>query len=249
MCGRYAVTLPKQAMQDLFRTLNVLDYPPRYNIAPTQPILTIRERQGDRTMHFARWGLVPEWVKDPKAFTLLINARCEGLLDRPAFRDALRWRRCVVPASGYYEWQRDGHGNRQPYYVTLADGNLMAFAGLYATWSGPGGKAIDSAAIVTTPAGPDTAHIHDRTPAVLRGEAIAAWLDTEHVGALEAAALAVALEAGAVRYHRVGKAVGNADNDDPSLIAPDEAVDEPMAGAAEKRKAAAAGQLDLFKLA
>lgn len=246
MCGRYAVTLPKEAMRDLFRTLNMVDYPPRYNIAPTQPVLIIRERQGRRTMQFARWGLVPAWVRDPREFKLIINARMEGMEDKPAFRDALRYERCIVPASGYYEWDKDPASNRQPYYITMADGTPMAFAGLYATWSGPGGEEIDSAAILTTPAGPDTLHIHDRTPAVLRGDHIDAWLDTRGIGPLEAAALIAPLEAGVVVYHPVDRAVGNADNDSPALIAPAEPGDEPAPLPKPKKSAAGGTQLDLF---
>jgi putative SOS response-associated peptidase YedK len=246
MCGRYAVTLPKEAMRDLFRTLNVVDYPARYNIKPTEPIVTIREdRDGDRTMQFARWGLVPAWVKEPKDFALLINARSEGMIDKPAYRDAVRWHRCIVPASGYYEWMKDGKGNSQPYYVTMADGTPMAFAGLYATWSGPGGEAIDSAAIVTTPAGEDTVHIHTRAPAVLRGDQIEAWLDTAHVTAEIAAALVVPLEGGAVVYHPVDRAVGNTASDGPGLIAPIDPATQP-APEPRPKKRAAAGQLDLF---
>jgi putative SOS response-associated peptidase YedK len=245
MCGRYAVTLPKEAMRDLFRTLNMVDYPPRYNIKPTEPILTIWERDGRRSMQFARWGLVPSWVKDPRDFALLINARSEGVLDKPAYRDAMRWHRCIVPASGYFEWMKDGQGNSQPYYIKMADGAPMAFAGLYATWSGPGGDEIDSAAIVTTPAGVDTAHIHERAPAVLRGDQIEAWLDTAHVSAQIAAELIVPLEGGAVVYHPVDKAVGRTDADGPTLIAPIDLASQP-APEPKPRKRAGGGQLDLF---
>jgi putative SOS response-associated peptidase YedK len=247
MCGRYAVTLPKEAMRDLFRTLNMVDYPARYNIAPTQPVLTIREKRGNRTMQFARWGLVPAWVKNPREFKLIINARSEGMEDKPAFRDALRTDRCIVPASGYFEWKTDENGAKQPYYITMADGSPMAFAGLYATWSGPGGEEIDSTAIVTTAAGEDTVHIHDRTPAVLRGDEIDAWLDTGSVGPLQAKQLVSPLEAGSVVYHPVDRAVGRADSEGPALIAPvvidpNQSVPEPK----KKRAAGGGGQLDLF---
>lgn len=246
MCGRYAVTLPKEAMRDLFRTLNMVDYPARYNIKPTEPILTIRERHGRRSMQFARWGLVPSWVKDPREFALLINARSEGMIDKPAYRDAMKWHRCIVPASGYYEWMKDGKGNSQPFYVAMADGTPMAFAGLYATWSGPNGEEIDSAAIVTTPAGADTIHIHDRAPAVLRGDQIEAWLDTAHVTAEIAAELCVPLEGGAVTYHPVDKLVGRTDSDGPTLIAPIDLATQPAPAPKPKKRAAGGGQLDLF---
>ncbi len=242
MCGRYAVTLPPEAMRELFRTLNSIDYPPRYNIAPTQPILAILQRRGQRTMELLRWGLVPDWASDPQKFALLINARCESMADKPAFRDAVRFRRCIVPANGYYEWHTDADGKKQPYYVTMADGSLMAFAGLYATWSGPNGESIGSAAIVTTPAGPDTLHIHDRTPAVLLGEAVERWLETERVSAQEAVALAQPLPAGTVGLVPVSPAVGSNMAEGPELIEPVDPIEreEPT----PRRKAA--GQLELF---
>lgn len=243
MCGRYAVTLPPEAMRDLFRTLNLIDYPPRYNIAPTQPIVVIWEQGGRRTAQLVRWGLVPGWAKDPRELSLMINARIEGILDKPAFRDSMRNMRCIVPASGYYEWQTDARGNKQPYYVTMADGSPMAFAGLYATWSGPDGEEIDTAAIVTVPAGPDTAHVHNRTPAILRGAAIDDWLDTRHVNAVHAQQLALPLEAGAVRLHPVSRRIGSADAEGPDLIVP---VEPQPAPPPARRRAAGSGQLDLF---
>jgi putative SOS response-associated peptidase YedK len=173
----------------------------------------------------------------------MINARIEGLEDKPAFRDSLRNQRCIVPASGYYEWQTLPDGRKQPYFVTLADGSPMAFAGLYATWAGPDGEEVDTAAIVTTPAGADTAHVHNRTPAILRGEAVEAWLDTGHVRAPQAAAMIAPLEAGAITLHPVGRAIGSATAEGPDLIVPvaaDPATPRP------RRRAAASGQLDLF---
>jgi putative SOS response-associated peptidase YedK len=146
MCGRYAYILPPDAMLALFKILNELIYPPRYNIAPTQPIPVVWEQQGRRTAQLVRWGFVPGWVKDPREFPLLINARSEGMAEKPAFRDALKHQRCVIPASGYYEWMKRPDGSKQPYYITEADGRTMAFAGLYSTWMGPEGEEIDTAA-------------------------------------------------------------------------------------------------------
>ena len=103
MCGRYAFLLPPEAMAELFKTLNEVMYPPRYNITPTQPIIVIIEREGRRTAELFRWGFVPGWVKDPKDFPLLINARSESVLDKPSFRDAIRNSRCIIPASNYFE--------------------------------------------------------------------------------------------------------------------------------------------------
>ena len=120
MCGRYASTLPPEMMEELFKLLNSIDLVPRYNIAPTQPVAAIWEAHGRREAHFARWGLVPGWVKDPREFPLLINARVETMAEKPAFRDALKHGRCIIPASGYYEWHTNPDKTKQPYYITMA---------------------------------------------------------------------------------------------------------------------------------
>lgn len=247
MCGRYAYVLPPEAMLALFRMLNELVYPPRYNIKPTEPIATVRERHGERTGHMVRWGFVPPWVADPKAQKLLINARSEGLVDSPTFRNAARHQRCIVPASGYYEWMTAPDGTRQPYYLALADGETMAFAGVYSTWRGPDGTAVETAAIVTVPAAEDLAAIHDRMPAVLQGDSIDAWLDTDHVGPEVAVGLTQPTPPGTVRFHPVGREVGKATAEGPDLIRP--LTPEQQAAEAQpqpRKRKAASGQLDLF---
>ena len=250
MCGRYAVTLPPEMMVELFNLLNHIDYPPRYNIKPTEPIAVIREEHGRRTIQLARWGLVPRWVRDPRQFSLLINARIEGIEEKPAFSEAIRRHRCIVPASGYYEWHTGPGGWKRPYYVALADGRPMAFAGLFTTWEGPNGEEVDTAAIITVPAGPDLVAIHPRTPAILQGEAVDRWLDTDQVSGQKAVQLALPLPPGAVRFHPVGKAIGASTADGPDLIrplTPEEAAAEAEAIPARRKKAAVGGeQLDLF---
>ena len=246
MCGRYAVTLPPEAMAELFRTLNQLDFPPRYNVAPTQPIVAVLLEHGQRNARLLRWGLVPAWVKDPREFPLLINARAESMADKPAFRDALKYGRCIIPASGYYEWRTGPDKRKQPYYVTLADGAPMALAGLYATWTGPQGEEIDTAATVTVPANPDLAVIHDRMPAVLRGDAIDDWLNVREVGAGEALQLALPLPVGVVKFHPVSTRVGSATADDPDLLRPVTLEPAEQAERPRKKVASGNGQLDLF---
>lgn len=247
MCGRYAYLLPPEAMTALFRTLNEIVYPPRYNIVPTQPIVAITEQQGRRTAELFRWGFVPAWVKDPKEFPLLINARAETMIDKPAFRSALKNTRCIVPASGYYEWMKGPDGKKRPYFIALADGETMAFAGLYSTWLGPDGEEVDTVAIVTVDPNLEISSIYDRMPAVLRGEAIDLWLNTRDVGAREAAALAVSPPPGAMKYHPVGRAIGSSKAEGPDLILPIDPSAEPVEEAPKKKKAAGGGgQLDLF---
>lgn len=243
MCGRYAFFLPPEAMSALFRTLNTLDYPPRYNITPTQPIIAIAEREGRRSAELFRWGFVPAWVKDPKDFPLLINARAESMAEKPAFRNAVKNTRCIVPASGYYEWMKGADGKRQPYYISSSETGTMAFAGLYSTWAGPNGEEVDTVCIVTVDPNLEISSVYDRMPALLRGDAVDQWLNTRDVNARDAAALAVSPPPGTMKYHPVGKAIGKATVEGPELITPigpgEAEVDVPP-------KEAAGGQLDLF---
>ena len=243
MCGRYAATLPPEMMVALFRLLKSVDIVPRYNIAPTQPVAAIWEEGGRREGHFARWGLVPRWVKDPREFPLLVNARAETMAEKAAFRDPLKHGRCIVPASGYYEWRTGPDKKKQPFYITRADDQPIALAGLYATWSGPEGEEVDSLATITVPANAQLSVIHDRMPAILLGQAeIDAWLDVRNVRATEAAQLALPLENGVLKFHPVSTRVNSARDDDPGLIEP--VTLEQEADVAPKR--AASGQLDLF---
>ncbi len=244
MCGRYALLLPPEAMARLFSVLGeVADFPPRYNIAPTQPVTVIAEREGRRTAELFRWGYVPHWVKDPKDFPLLINARAESMAEKPAFRDAIRNSRCIVPASGYYEWMKGPGGDRQPYYITSSETETMALAGLYSTWAGPNGEEVDTVCIVTVPPNPEISAVYDRMPAILRGEAIEAWLNTRDVTGDEAVTLALPAPEGTMRFHPVGRAVGKATLDGPELIAP---VTLETPAPRPKKRAGANAQLDLF---
>ena len=245
MCGRYAVTLPPEAMRDLFKTANAIDFPPRHNIAPTQPIVAIMEEQGMRVAKLVRWGFVPGWVKDPREFPLLINARAESMAEKPAFRDALKHMRCVIPASGYYEWRTGPDKTKQPYYITMADDEPMALAGLYSIWVGPDGEEVDTAATITVAANPDLAVIHDRMPAILTAETIDDWLNVREVNARAAHPLARPLPPGVVKFHPVSTRVNSAKMDDAGLL---EAVtvERPEPQAKPKKVRAGSGQLDLF---
>ncbi|MEP7241530.1 MAG: SOS response-associated peptidase [Devosia sp.] len=182
MCGRFAFLLPHEAWRGLYKVLNDFPTVPRYNVAPTQPIVAILEREGRRTAELFRWGFVPGWVKDPRTFPLLINARAESMEEKPAFRDAVRNSRCIVPASGYFEWMKGSDGKRRPYYISSTETDAIAFAGLYSTWSGPGGEEVDTVCVVTVEPNLEISGIYDRMPAILRGDAaIDAWLNTRDV--------------------------------------------------------------------
>ena len=242
MCGRYASMIPPEAMQDLFKLLSSVAVVPRYNIAPTQPIVAIWEAGGRREGHFARWGLVPGWVKDPREFPLLVNARAESMEEKPAFRDPLKHGRCIVPASGYYEWHTGPDKKKRPYYITRADGQPMALAGLYATWSGPEGEEVDSVATITVPTNEQLAVIHHRMPMILMDEQSQDnWLNVRDVRAREAAQMALPLTDGVLKFHPVSTRVNSARDDDPGLI---EEVEEEKPEPVVKK--AAGGQMDLF---
>jgi len=249
MCGRYAIISAPEEIRRLFRYAEQPNFPPRYNVAPTQPIPLVRIAEGARHFALMRWGLLPAWVKDPRAFTLLINARAETALEKPAFRNAMKRRRCLIPADGFYEWQREG-ARKQPFFIRRRDRAPFAFAGLWETWSGPGGEEIDTAAILTTQANETLRALHHRMPVILPPEAFDLWLD-EATDVRAAASLLVPAADDQLELFAVSDAVNKVVNDDPRNIAPvsTETIDMPaMPRAARPAKPAAAddGQMSLF---
>lgn len=229
MCGRYAITLPPEAVRAYFAYRETPTFPPRYNIAPTQPIpvVTAEPRSAGAVRHFQlmRWGFLPGFVKDPKGFPLIINARAETMADRPSYGAALRRRRCLVIADGFYEWRKCAApaGRREvsrPYLIRRVSGEPMGFAGLYETWCDPTGGEIDTACIITTSANPLAALVHDRMPAILEPGAFAAWLDVDGVDAARALALIRPVREDALELIEIGTAVNRAANDDASVQKP-----------------------------
>jgi putative SOS response-associated peptidase YedK len=219
MCGRFLITSPPEAVHDLFATVENPDFPPRYNIAPSQPIPVVLLEGGERHIKLMRWGLIPSWVKDPRTFALLFNARADSVLDKPSFKNAMKRRRCLIPSDGFYEWQTSGAA-KKPFYIHPAKGGPIAFAGLYETWEGPNGEAMDTVAIITTEASGDLRAIHDRMPVVIAPEAFDMWLDCNRVDAQTAAALLVPAPRGFFTFHEVSTAVNRAAADGPHLIVP-----------------------------
>jgi len=237
MCGRYAVTSAPEALRSLFGYPEQPNFPPRYNIAPTQPIAIVRIFEGKRQFALVRWGLLPRWVKDPKAFTLLINARGESVNDKPAFDAAMKYRRCLIPADGFYEWKAAG-ARKQPYYVRAKSGAPLAFAGLWETWTGPNGEELETAAIITTRANPDIADIHERMPVIVPPEAFDLWLNCKDVDAETAASLIAPAQEDLLEAHEVSTAVNRTANDNPKLVEPFSAPPEQPAEAPAPRRAA-----------
>jgi putative SOS response-associated peptidase YedK len=219
MCGRFVITSSPDAIRRLFGYAETPNFPPRYNVAPTQPIPTVMISHGAKHFQLMRWGLIPGWAKDPAKVGLLINARSETLNERPAFRNAMRYRRCLVPADGYYEWPERASGKR-PLYIYPAQGGPIGFAGLAETWIGPNGEEVDTVAIVTTAAAKDLAHFHPRMPAIIPPDAFDLWLNCREADAETASSLLLPARVGALRYHEVTSAVNRHINDDASLIAP-----------------------------
>jgi putative SOS response-associated peptidase YedK len=245
MCGRYTLTSAPEAIRALFRYAQQPNFPPRYNIAPTQPIAIVRLVEGKREFALVRWGLLPSWVKDPKAFSLLINARGESVIDKPAFRAAMKYRRCLIPADGFYEWQKAGD-RKQPFYVRAKDGGPLTFAGLWECWTGPDGEELETAAIVTTRANSTLSPIHERMPVVVSPEAFDLWLDCAAVDAEIAAALIEPARDDLLKAHEIATAVNRVANDNPALIEPISGDAEPEPPAKPKRARKSGGQASLF---
>jgi putative SOS response-associated peptidase YedK len=215
MCGRYVLTASADALAEHFAVAVPATITPRYNIAPTQIVPVVRlARDGARELVLLRWGLVPFWAKDPSIGQRQINARAESLSTKPAYREAFRRRRCLVPVNGFYEWQ-PGARRKQPYLCRLATRGLFALAGLWESWRAPEGEILQTFAIVTAEANELLRPLHDRMPVAVPVDGYAAWLDGSEAEALLARPAAVPLV-----IEPVGLAVNNARNDGPELVVP-----------------------------
>ena len=238
MCGRYLLISAPEAVRRWFRYREQPNFPPRYNIAPSQPIAIVRLHQGERQFALVRWGLLPSWVKDPKAFSLLINARSDSVLDKPAFRNAMKRRRCLIPADGFYDWKGEGEAKR-PFVVRPKGDGPIAFAGLWEIWTGPNGEELETAAIITCAANRALHPIHHRMPVVVPPEAFDFWLDCAKVDAETAAALLNPAPEGLLEAYEVSTAVNRVANDSAELLerAPAQvpAAPEPVAPMPQKR--------------
>ena len=220
MCGRMALTLPMDAMAQLFAAVPDNDLPgvPNYNVCPTTqvPVVTGGE-DGGRRLRSMRWGLIPHWYRKPGDGPLLINARGETIAEKPAFRAAVRERRGLVLASGFYEWTKDDEGGRDPWYITRADGAPMAMASVWQDWTDPEGARLTTCAVVTIGANAAMSRLHHRMPVILEPGDWPLWLGEEGKGA--ATLLRPGAE-GALRWHRVSRAVNSNRAEGPGLIEP-----------------------------
>mgnify|MGYP001274335293 CR=1 FL=1 len=235
MCGRYAITLSPEDYRELFGYPEQPNFPPRYNVAPTQPVPVVLQERGERHFRLVRWGFLPSWAKEPKEFPLVINARGETLETKPTFKAALKRRRCIFLADGFYEWQRHGR-EKAPFLIRLRERGPMPLAGLWETYTDPAGGEIDTAAIVTTDANGVLSAIHDRMPVILSRDAIEAWLDVRDENTDRAMRLVRPCPEEWLDMVPVSRRVNKVENDDAGVQEPLPAP-EP-APVATKRRAA-----------
>ncbi|HEU5399750.1 MAG TPA: SOS response-associated peptidase [Terriglobales bacterium] len=180
MCNRFRLTHSQRDLAERFKSSDQTDDTPRYNIAPTQPVLTVRREHGEKVRRFSmmRWGLIPHWAKDMTIGTRTLNARSETVTRLPAFRDSILTKRCLLPADGFYEWRALGRV-KQPYCFEVGEGDVFALAGLWDEWRGPDGEVIESCTILTTTPNTLVEDIHDRMPVIVPPEKYEVWLDPD----------------------------------------------------------------------
>ena len=221
VCGRFTLTATPAEVAEHFGLDDVPEFAPRFNIAPTQQVATIRARADDGRpeLAFCRWGLIPHWAKDPSIGQRMINARAETIAEKPAFRQPFRRRRCLVAADGFYEWA-PGERFKQPWRIALADGSVFGFAGLFDRYDDPKRGLIESCTIVTTRANERTAAIHARMPVILDPAAFALWLDADVEDPERLLPLLGPCPEHWTAMHPVSRRVNDVRNDDASCVAP-----------------------------
>jgi putative SOS response-associated peptidase YedK len=216
MCGRYRLSRRKQFVEEHFDCVPWdEDWSPRFNIAPTQPVPVIRQHPKEPIRQIAtmRWGLIPNWAQDASGAARTINARSETAATKPAFRDPLKFRRCLIPADGFYEWARKG-SSKQPFCFEVNDGGLFAFAGLWDGWKDATGTWIKTCSILTTTPNAVTSAVHDRMPAILEPDNYDLWLDPGMQNVAAISELLKPYDAKSMRCYPVSNRVNHVANDD-----------------------------------
>ena len=217
MCGRYNLIEDARALVDFFTLDNSLEMLPRYNIAPSQDIPVVRQDREGRELSLLRWGLIPHWAKDHKIGYRMINARAETVAQKPSFRTAFRRRRCLIPATGFYEWKKVA-GGKQPYNIRMKDGGLFAFAGLWERWKGGDGNLVESCTIIVTDANDLVRPVHERMPVILDPADYGTWLDPGLQEPARLRPLLVPHPSAGMDLYPVSSRVGSPANDDPQLV-------------------------------
>ncbi len=218
MCGRYTLTVDPKILQAEFGVSVPENLAPRYNIAPTQPVPVILAEKGEPQFDVFRWGLIPSWAKDPRIGNKLINARAETIAEKPSFRTAFRRRRCLIPADGFFEWQKTPHG-KQPVFIHLKNRLPFAFAGLWERWLSPDGSEILSCTIITTIPNELLKNIHNRMPVILSPDNRYQWLD-ETQSPQNLLPLLKPYPAAEMAFYPVSKLVNSPANDNPACVEP-----------------------------
>lgn len=229
MCGRYFLQREPHELASYYEAVAAVpNHPPSWNVAPTQDALALRRHPetGERHLGVLRWGLVPRWARDASGAAKLMNARSEGIAEKPSFRDAFQRRRCIIPADGFYEWRQEG-SRKQPYAVALRSGEPMSLAGLWEGWKQPDGEWLRTFTIVTTEANAKQALVHHRMPVILPREAWAAWLGEEPAEPDGLLALLRPCPAEILASWPVGARVGRFSENDAALIARDPSAHPP----------------------
>jgi putative SOS response-associated peptidase YedK len=222
MCGRFTLRTPAVDLIEIFEIARSFEIVPRYNIAPTQQVLAVRETDGVREPVQLRWGLLPSWSDASPGGPPMINARSETAAEKPAFRNAFRRRRCLIPADGFYEWQKSSEGRKQPYLIGLQDDQPFAFAGLWERCRAPDQSTIESCTILTTEANDRMSELHDRMPVILPRDVYGPWLDPQLDDSDAVRAILETYPSNEIRFRPVSLRVNNARNDDPDCILPPE---------------------------
>ncbi|HYD95981.1 MAG TPA: SOS response-associated peptidase [Noviherbaspirillum sp.] len=221
MCGRFASNTPPWQLQQWYDALSYPDTAPRYNIAPGTMIAVVRDSPDGRAGSLMRWGFIPAWARDPSSMPMLNNARGETVAEKPMFRQAFRRRRCLIPASGFYEWKAvPGQRTKQPFFISFSDGTPMSFAGIWETSRKADGTSIDTCTILTTEANAVLAPIHHRMPVLVDRADWATWLAAEPVPDAELLQLVKPFDPARLQAWGVAHAVNKVVNDDPSLLQP-----------------------------
>jgi putative SOS response-associated peptidase YedK len=222
MCGRYRLSRRKQISEEHFDCVSGDEHwTPRFNIAPTQPVPVIRQNPKEpvRQLSLMKWGLIPSWAKDSSAAARMINARSETAATKPAFRDALKLRRCLIPADGFYEWQKTGKA-KQPYCFEVNEGALFAFAGIWDRWKNLSGKTVETCSILTTTPNAVTSVVHDRMPVILDPDSYDLWLDPGMRDVAAASELLKPFDARLMRSYPVSTRINHVANDDEECCVP-----------------------------
>ncbi len=219
MCGRLVFNIPAEVLKRLFRLQEIELLEPHFNVTPAQYTAVIRNQGDHNRLDLLKWGLVPAWAKDLSFGSHMINARSESVLEKPAFRHAIKYRRCIIPTSGFYEWSHSG-SKKQPYFIRMADQSPLCFAGLWESWKAPDGSELETFAVLTTAANKLVAPIHDRMPMILHPDTFTLWLSHNMHDLEQLQPLYQPFSAEQLRIIKVSDLVNNPRFDSPACIAP-----------------------------